>query len=156
MDDTPMPAEQVLAMSAHIAAQHVTGVTMSGPTTRRHRGAGAALKNPPQMPLDAQTVEFALRWALDSGSAALAHADSAPQRDPLGDRVPIVMPDGAVTRVDPRGLNPAALLAAQVTCAAELAVLLNLARVRIGRLAALERLRSVAEQVDGLDGGSGA
>ena len=151
-----MTPQQILTMSAQIAAASVTGVTSSGPTTKRHRGAGAALKNPAATPIDAQIVEFALRWGLDSGSAALAHADSAPQHDPLGNRVPIVLPDGTVTRVDPQELNGPALLAAQVTCAAELAVLLNLARIRIGRLAALERLRSVAEQVDGLDGGSGA
>lgn len=155
MDETPMTPEQILAMSAHITAQHVTGVTMSGPTTKRHRGAGAALKNPPQMPLDADMVEFALRWALGSGSAALANTDAA-QDDPLAVRVPLVMPSGEVARLDAREANSAALLGAEVTCAAEVAVLMNILRRRIARLAALERLRSVAEQVDGLDQGSGA
>lgn len=145
-----MNAEQMLAMATAFAAQHVTGVTGSGPTTKRHRGSGASLRAPEA--LSASDVEFARTWALSSGMAAALPADAA---GALPARVPIVLPDGEVSRSDPQTLNGNALLAAEATCAAELAVLLGITRRRVERLAALDRLRDSVAQVEALGDGSG-
>lgn len=143
-----MTPGEVLAMAATLAAQHVTGVSGSGPVTKRHRGSGASLRA-----ADALTVAdvgFARDWALSSGMASAVDAAEAPAL------VPIVLPDGEVTRADPRALNANALLAAQLTAAAETAVLLGILRRRVQRIAALERLRDTAAQLEALDGGDAA
>lgn len=140
MSGAPMNEAEVLAMAAGLAVQYVTGVTSSGPTTKRHRGSGASLRA-----VDALTVAdvgFARDWALSSGMASAIDTTEAPAL------VPIVLPGGEVTRADPRTLNTSALTAAQLTAAAEVAVLLGILRRRVQRIAALERLRGAAEQVE--------
>jgi hypothetical protein len=143
-----MTPDQVLAMSAAFAAEHVTGVTGGGPTTKRHRGAGASLRA--LEPLTVAQVAHAREWALSSGMAAALPADA-----PTPGRVPIVLPSGEVARAEASGLNAAALLAAQMCAAAEAAVLLGILQGRIKRIAALERLRGAVAQVEALDGGEG-
>lgn len=143
-----MSPGEVLAMAATLAAQHVTGVSGSGPTTKRHRGSGASLRA-----VDALTVAdvgFARDWALSSGMASAVDAAEAPAL------VPIVLPGGEVTRADPRTLNTSALTAAQLTAAAEVAVLLGILRRRVQRIAALERLRDTVAQVEATGGGETA
>lgn len=148
-----MNPDEVLAMAARIAALHVRGATNTGPLTAASvPGIGVAAP----APLSVDEVLYARQWALNSDTAANAHRTAATDGTASAMLVPIVLPDGAVTRVRADTLNHQALIAAQVTAAAELAVLLNVMRATIGRVAALERLRDTVAQVEALGDGSGA
>lgn len=152
MDEMPLSAEQVLAMAARIAALHVRGATNTGPlTVASVPGIGVTAP----APLTVDEVLFARQWGMQSDTAANAHRTAAQDGPPSSVSVPLVLPDGTVHRAAADSLNAAALAAAQVCAAAELAVLLNVMRATIGRIAALERLRSVAVQLEALDGGDG-
>lgn len=151
MTDAPMTTEEVSITAAALAAHFTTGVTSTGPTTKRHRGSGAFLRA--VEPLSTGDVVFARTWALGSGMAATLPDGAA---DELPARVPIVLPEGEVTRAEPGGLNANALLAAQMTAAAEVAVLLGLVHKRVRRLAALERLREAVAHAEAPDGSSAA
>lgn len=148
----PLTPQQVLETSARIAALHVRGATNTGPlTVASVPGIGVTAP----APLTVDEILFARTWALDSDTAANAHRTAVQDGPDAAEPVPLLLPDGTIARLDPRTANSAALTAAQVTAAAEIAVLLNLARQKIARVAALERLRDVAVQIEALDGGQG-
>jgi hypothetical protein len=144
----PRSHEQVLQHAAELAAARVVGATNTGPVVRGS-APGVGILSP--TPLTAWEVLHARTWALNSDMAANAHSDAGRHEGRPAGSVPVVLPD-AVMRVPADGLNAGALLAAQACAAAEAAVLLNALREKVARVAALERLYSVASQLEALDG----
>ncbi|HEV2640141.1 MAG TPA: hypothetical protein VGX23_33715 [Actinocrinis sp.] len=124
--------DQALESAADLCARHIVGVNSDGPVT----GSNAML-TPAEI--------------LDRRTALLANVDKARVRGiAFPATVFLLTPAGEVVEVPADRLSSAELVAAQVVIVSCTQVLLRYLAAQSMRLAALERLRVMAEELDAL------